>query len=143
MAARLLAAADAYQAMREERPHRPAFAAEAAAAELRREVRQGRLDGTAAEAVLEAAGHAPTAGAVARSGLSEREIEVLRLAARGLSNREMGEALFISPKTVGHHLQHIYAKIGVSTRAGAALYAVENGLLDEASAARARPGKRA
>jgi HD-GYP domain-containing protein (c-di-GMP phosphodiesterase class II) len=142
MAARLLAAADAYQAMREERPHRPALAEEAAAAELRREVRQGRLDGTAAEAVLKAAGHAPGTGAHAGPELSAREIEVLRLAARGLANREMGEALCISPKTVGHHLQHIYAKIGVSTRAGAALYAVENGLLDAASAARARPGKR-
>jgi DNA-binding CsgD family transcriptional regulator len=50
----------------------------------------------------------------------------------------MGQVLCISAKTVGHHLQHIYAKIGVSTRAGAALYAVEKGLLDLASAAWAR-----
>jgi DNA-binding CsgD family transcriptional regulator len=61
--------------------------------------------------------------------LTEREIEVLRLASRGYSNREMGELLSISPKTVGHHVQHIYDKIGVSTRAAAALYAMEHDLL--------------
>lgn len=133
IAARLLAAADAYQAMREARPHRAAFKETEAAAELRREARQGKLDAAATEAVLQAAGHTPPAGARTQPDLSAREIEVLRLAARGLSNRGMGDALCISPKTVGHHLQHIYAKIGVSTRAGATLYAVENGLLDGAS----------
>jgi HD-GYP domain-containing protein (c-di-GMP phosphodiesterase class II) len=139
MAARLLAAADAYRAMREERPHRAALSETDAAAELRREAKQGRLDGAAAEAVLRAAGHAPASRpASAGLGLSGREIEVLRLAARGLSNRQMGQVLCISAKTVDHHLQHIYAKIGVSTRAGAALYAVEKGLLDLAPATLAR-----
>jgi DNA-binding NarL/FixJ family response regulator len=61
--------------------------------------------------------------------LSEREVEVLCLLARGLSNKEIGARLFISAKTVQHHVAHIYEKTGVSTRPGAALYAVEEGLL--------------
>ncbi len=133
MAARLLAAADTYQAMREDRPHRKALTAAAAAEELRREAKSGRLDATAVEAVLETAGHAPAPGRApgkAAADLSAREIEVLRLMARGLSNKQTGNALCISAKTVGHHIQHIYAKIGASTRAAAALYAVEHGLLD-------------
>jgi DNA-binding NarL/FixJ family response regulator len=56
-------------------------------------------------------------------------VEVLRLIARGDSNREAAEKLGVSPKTVGHHVQHVYSKIGVATRAGAALFAMENGLL--------------
>ncbi len=81
---------------------------------------------------MAAAGHAsrvPTRKA-ASTELSEREIEVLRLVARGLSNKEMAARLIISPKTVGHHVQHIYDKIGVSTRAGATLFAIQNNLLE-------------
>jgi DNA-binding CsgD family transcriptional regulator len=63
------------------------------------------------------------------SGLSDREVEVLRLVAGGLSNREIAAALSISPRTAEHHVQHVYAKIGVSTRAGAAMYAMEHALL--------------
>jgi DNA-binding NarL/FixJ family response regulator len=62
-------------------------------------------------------------------GLSDREVEVLRLVARGLSNREVAEELVVSRRTAEHHVQHIYAKIGVSTRAAAALFAMEHGLL--------------
>jgi DNA-binding CsgD family transcriptional regulator len=64
-------------------------------------------------------------------GLSAREVEVLRLIARGLRNREVAARLFISPKTVGHHVAHIYTKIGVRTRPGAVLFAMEHGLLRE------------
>jgi DNA-binding CsgD family transcriptional regulator len=63
------------------------------------------------------------------STLTDREIEVLRLMAQGRSNRDMAKSLGITPKTVGHHVQHIYNKIGVSTRAAAAVFAVENRLL--------------
>ncbi|MBI3241500.1 MAG: HD domain-containing protein [Chloroflexi bacterium] len=132
LSARLLAAADAYCAMTELRPHRTALTPEAAADQLRREARSGELDEKAVEAVLVAAGHAsrlPTCKA-ASVELSEREIEVLRLVARGLSNKEMAARLVISPKTVGHHVQHIYNKIGVSTRAGATLFAIQNNLLE-------------
>jgi HD-GYP domain-containing protein (c-di-GMP phosphodiesterase class II) len=132
---RLLAAADAYHAMTEDRPHRPALTPDAACAELRRSAAGGLFEAADVEAVVEAAGHAPAAGADAGgadgrpAGLSEREVEVLRLIARGRSNREVAEALVISPKTVGSHVEHIYAKAGVSTRAGAALFAMEHGLL--------------
>lgn len=129
MGARLLAAADAYQAMREDRPWREALAADKAAGELRREASAGKLDGIAVEAVLEAAGLGAGRISPATGDLSAREIEVLRLIAKGLSNKEMGTILFISPKTVGHHIQHIYGKIAVSSRAGATCWALERGLL--------------
>lgn len=131
-AARILAAADVYHAMTEPRPHRSALGAEAAAEELRREVRAGRLDGEAVNSVLAAAGHAvrhSTRELVA--GLSEREIEVLRLIARGHSKKQMAGLLTIAEKTVDNHIQHIYSKTGVSTRAGATLFALEHDLLTE------------
>jgi HD-GYP domain-containing protein (c-di-GMP phosphodiesterase class II) len=129
-AARLLAAADAYQAMTEARPHRPAHPPEAAAEELRREARAGRLDGEAVHAVLAEAGHrVPRVRRERPAGLSEREVEVLRLLARGLSNREMAAQLYVSQDTIKHHIQHIYNKTGLSTRAGATLFAMEHSLL--------------
>jgi putative nucleotidyltransferase with HDIG domain len=129
--ARVLAAADAYQGMTEARPHRPALTAEAAAQALHTEARNGRLDPDAVAAVLGSAGHRHVASDVRAhpAGLTDREVEVLRLVARGLSNRELGRRLFISPKTAGSHIEHIYTKIGVSSRAAATLFAVEHGLL--------------
>ena len=130
LSARLLAAADAYQAMTQERPHRPALSADDAARELRAAVDAGRLDRVATECVLEAAGHARRRMRnELPGGLSEREVEVLREMCLGHSNREMARRLHIAEKTVGHHVQHIYDKIGRSTRAGAALFAMENDLL--------------
>jgi putative nucleotidyltransferase with HDIG domain len=132
LGARVLAAADACQAMTEPRPHRPALAPQAAATELEREVVAGRLDGDAVAAVLQAAGI--RAGAAPRAfpaGLTAREVEVLRLVARGQSNKAIAAQLQLSPKTVGHHVGHVYAKAGVSTRAAAALFAVEHGLLGQ------------
>jgi HD-GYP domain-containing protein (c-di-GMP phosphodiesterase class II) len=129
--ARVLAAADAYQAMREPRPHRPELPADAAATELRAEVAAGRLDGDAVEAVLGAAGHRVRRRREGPAGLSEREVEVLQLLARGLSNRAIAQRLVISPKTVGTHIEHIYAKIDASSRATASLFAMQHGLLPE------------
>jgi HD-GYP domain-containing protein (c-di-GMP phosphodiesterase class II) len=129
-AARILAAADVYQAMREPRAHRPAREPEAAVEELRREVRAGRLDGEAVQGVLAAAGHrVRPARREFVAGLSEREVEVLRLLARGQSTKQIAAQLSISDKTADHHIQHIYTKIGVSTRAGATLFAMEQNLL--------------
>ena len=130
--ARVLAVADAYQAMREPRPHRPAHSAVEATAELMREVDAGRLDGAAAEAVLAAAGQATRRRPQGPAGLTPREIEVLILLARGMSNREIADRLVISAKTVGNHVEHIYSKIGASNRAGASLFAMRAGLLPEA-----------
>jgi len=128
--ARLLAVADAYQAMTQDRPYRAALAPPAAAREVEAAARSGRFDPECARAVIEAAGQraAHTRNAWPE-GLSEREVDVLRLVARGLSNRQVAAALFISPRTAEHHVQHIYAKIGASTRAAAALFAMEHGLL--------------
>jgi HD-GYP domain-containing protein (c-di-GMP phosphodiesterase class II) len=130
-AARILGAADAYQAMREPRPHRPARDPEEAAVELRADARAGRLDGDAVEAVLAAAGHRVVRRRDGPFGLTPREVDVLRLLATGLSNKEIAQRLVITPKTVGNHVERIYAKIDVRSRAGAALFATQHGLLPE------------
>src|SRR6185437_16053053 len=128
--ARVLATADVYHAMTERRPHRAAWSPEAAAKHLRDEVLAHRLDQDAVRAVLAVAGHAERpARRVWPADLSDREVAVLRLIARGFSNREMAQRLIIAEKTVGHHIQHIYNKIGVSTRAGATLFALQHDLL--------------
>jgi HD-GYP domain-containing protein (c-di-GMP phosphodiesterase class II) len=129
--ARILGAAEAYQAMCEPRPHRPQRSADDAAAELRADVRAGRLDADAVEAVLGAAGHRVSRRREGPAGLTPREVDVLRLAARRLSNKEIAERLVISPKTVANHIEHIYAKIGASNRATASLFAMQHGLLPE------------
>ncbi|MBI3287465.1 MAG: HD domain-containing protein [Chloroflexi bacterium] len=130
VAARILAAADAYHAMTEPRPHRPALSPEAAEEELRQEVRAGRLDGDAVPAVLAAAGHRVRVTRHAwPAALTDREVEVLRLVTQGLTNRQMGEQLYISESTVHHHIQHIYDKTGVSTRPAATLFAMQHDLL--------------
>ena len=129
-ASRLLAAADAYHAMREQRPHRPARDADAAARELLADVADGKLDREAAAAVLEAAGISRARLPKWPCDLTDREVEVLRLVARGRSNKQIAAVLGISAKTVQHHVAHVYAKIGVSSRAGAALFATEHGLID-------------
>jgi HD-GYP domain-containing protein (c-di-GMP phosphodiesterase class II) len=131
LAARVLAVADTYRTKQESRPHRPALAAEEAAEALRSQVAAGQFDREVVDTVLQAAGHPPpTRKREWPVQLTDREIDVLRLAVRGLSNREMAEALVVSPKTVGHHIQHIYDKIGVSTRVGATLFALQHGLVD-------------
>ena len=129
--ARILGTADVYQAMREPRPYRPQRSADEAAAELRAEVRAGRLDPEAADAVLAAAGHRVPRRREGPAGLTPREVEVLRLLAQGLSNKEIAERLTISPKTAGNHVEHIYAKIDASSRATASLFAMQHGLLPE------------
>lgn len=129
--ARLLAVADRYHDLIEHRAYRPALSPTQAAAEVRRRVAGGRLDAGAAEAVLQAAGHA-AARAVRNSRparLTEREVEVVRLAVRGLTTRQVATRLSISAKTVDTHIQHVYAKTRVSTRGALALFAVSAGLL--------------
>jgi HD-GYP domain-containing protein (c-di-GMP phosphodiesterase class II) len=124
----LLAAADCYHAMREHRPYRPALSAAAAADELSRDAQAGRLAPEAVSAVLAAAGQ-PQQAAPRPAGLSERECEVLTLLARGLATKQIARQLGISPKTCDHHIQRLYGKAGVSTRAGATLFALEHGLV--------------
>jgi HD-GYP domain-containing protein (c-di-GMP phosphodiesterase class II) len=133
VAARLLATADVVAAMGEPRPHRPAVGSAEIADTVRAEVSEGRLDRAAADAVLAAAGHRRIG--TGRSGgwpagLSDREIDVLRLIARGRTNKEVAAALYLSAKTVGRHVENLYAKIGVNSRAGAAVFAMEHRLLE-------------
>jgi HD-GYP domain-containing protein (c-di-GMP phosphodiesterase class II) len=135
-AARVLAAADAFQAMTQVRPHRAALPPEQAAAELRREARAGHLDSDAVGAVLDAAGQRRGRRADLRpAGLSEREIEVVRLVADGCSNPEIARRLVISRRTAEHHVQNVYTKLGVASRPAVALFALENDLLTAASPA--------
>ena len=111
-------------------PHRPAIAPEQAAAMLRSEAARGLFDEDVVRAALAAAGQPlPAEKRQWPAGLSDREVEVLRLAVSGKSNREMAEALVVSPKTVGHHLESIYAKLRVSTRVGATLFALQHKLV--------------
>ena len=132
-AARILSAADSYQAMRERRPHRPALDAGGAEAELLREARTGRLCPEAVDAVLAAAGHR-----VAKrprelpAGLTDRELEVLLALAAGMTNKEIAEALGISAKTAGHHVEHIFDKTGARTRSAATVWAFERHLVRSA-----------
>jgi len=128
--ARILGAADAYQAMREPRPHRAPHLAHDAAAELRAEVRAGRLDADAVEGVLTAGGHRGRRRESV-AGLTAREVEVLGLLARGLSTKQIAERLVMSPKTAGNHIEHIYTKIDATNRASASLFAVQHDLLPE------------
>ena len=128
--ARLLGAAETYQTRREDRPHRPAHTPESTAALLLADVSAGRLDAAAVDAVLRAIGHRVRRRPSSPAGLTRREIEVLQLLARGMSNKQIAHRLVISPKTAGNHVEHIYAKINASNRASAGLFAMQHGLLD-------------
>jgi HD-GYP domain-containing protein (c-di-GMP phosphodiesterase class II) len=128
--ARVLAAADCYSAMREARPYRPALDAQTAEANLMREASEGRLDPDAVDAVLNAGGHRVRhRPRELPAGLTERELEVLLVLVRGESNQEIAADLGISAKTVGHHIEHVYQKAGVRSRAAATVWAFEHDLL--------------
>lgn len=127
---RILAAADAFQAMREPRPYRQALTGKEAAGALRAEVRAGRLAADAVDAVLAAAGQRVGKRQQGPAGLTAREVEVLVLIARGASNKQVAQTLGIAPKTAGTHIERIYSKIGASTRSTATLFAMQQGLLD-------------
>ena len=131
MSSRVLACADAYRSMIEDRPHRKAIAAAVAADRLEADAKAGRFDADAAAAVIEAAGLRRAVRHSRPAGLTERQVDVLRLVSRGLSNAEIAERLVLSRRTVEHHVQDIYAKIGASTRAAAAMFAMQHGLLDQ------------
>ena len=129
MVARVLAAADAYRNLVEERPHRSAVAPTDAAGRLRAEARAGRLDGDAVAAVISAGtGQVPRRPSGA-AGLTARQIEVLRLMTHGLSSRQIAARLGLSPRTVERHVADLYERTGVSSRAAAALFAMEHGLV--------------
>jgi HD-GYP domain-containing protein (c-di-GMP phosphodiesterase class II) len=127
-AARLLAAADAYRAKTEPRAYRDALDSHTAAERLVEKAKEGRLDADMVAAVIEAAGlEAPHIERPA--GLTEREVEVVTLLARGMQTKQIARSLDISAKTADRHIQNAYRKMGVSSRAAATLFAVEHGLI--------------
>lgn len=133
--ASILAATDVYVGLTSDRADRPANSPQDAAVHLQSFAADGLLNSRAADAVLAAAGHATdkrVRGPARKrpGGLTEREVDVLRLAARGLTTAAIASELSIAPKTTDHHIQHVYTKIGVSTRAGAALWAMQNSLVE-------------
>lgn len=128
--ARVLAAADVFVALTADRPHRTRLDTDRASAVLEDEAKAGHLDGEAVAWVLAAArGDREPPQVVNPGGLTDREVEVLTLIAAGNTNKEAAGQLGISAKTVGRHVENIYTKIDVSTRAGATVYAMEHRLL--------------
>jgi DNA-binding CsgD family transcriptional regulator len=127
----VLAVADVFAALTEPRAHRPAYSALAAADILRQEAAGGRLDSPAVEAVLGASGQVlqrPVTGTLP-AALTDREAEVLGWLSRGLTTKEIGQRLGITAKTADHHIQHVYAKIGVRSRAAATVFAMQHDLV--------------
>jgi DNA-binding NarL/FixJ family response regulator len=122
---------EVYESMLEERSWRPAHSKSDATHELRSQAAAGSLDRAAVQAVLEAAGEPTRSQRVAwPAELTDREVQVLRHMAEGRRNREIAGALSVSEATVHTHTVNIFAKTGVHTRAGIALFAIENGLLE-------------
>jgi DNA-binding NarL/FixJ family response regulator len=116
--------------MTTERPWRSRLTPDEAARRLGVGVKEGKLSHDAVDAVLAATGHANQVPRRAwPAGLSDREVDVLRLISLGQSNREVAQKLFISPKTVGRHIENIYGKIGVGTRPAATLFAMQHHLM--------------
>jgi HD-GYP domain-containing protein (c-di-GMP phosphodiesterase class II) len=128
--ARILAVADAYSAMMQPRPYRESLSEAEAIRQLRKDAADGRLDPVATDAVLAAAGHRVSrTRAGGPAGLTARESDVLALLAQGMPNKGIARELKISPKTVSNHVEHVYSKLGVSNRTGAAMYAMEYGMV--------------
>jgi HD-GYP domain-containing protein (c-di-GMP phosphodiesterase class II)/DNA-binding CsgD family transcriptional regulator len=134
LGARILAVADAFDELTHEGPGRPALDAAAAVTQIQADAGRA-FEPAAIDALLAttaAAAVIPRRSSSQRSwpaGLTDREVEVLRLAAKGLTSKQMASDLFLSPSTIRTHLEHIYAKINVSTRAAATLFAVEHDLI--------------
>jgi len=139
LGAGIIAVADSFDELTHDAAERAALEPAAALAQLQREAGSG-LSPAAVDALARELGNNGTASAgvavtsrPARqqwpAGLSDREVEIVRLLARGLRRKELAGQLFLSEHTVRHHLEHIYNKLGVSTRVGATLFAIEHDLL--------------
>jgi HD-GYP domain-containing protein (c-di-GMP phosphodiesterase class II) len=131
--ARIIAAADTFDELTHATPDHEALEPELALARLQDEAGRAFWP-DAVSALAQELGAAGPAQPKRRSGLqpaglTEREVEILRMLARGMSRRQIADALVLSQHTVRHHLEHIYAKVGVGTRVAAALFAVEHDLI--------------
>ncbi len=129
LGARIISVADRLDELTHDAPGAPARPVADALVQMRGEP----FDPAVISALAKALGEAPAEAAVARAprpaGLTEREIEVLRLAASGLTRRDIARRLVISEYTVRHHLEHIYQKTGTTNRVSATLFAMEHGVL--------------
>lgn len=126
---KLLAVVDAYIEATQDRRGLPSHP-EQACTRLAGLARRGQLEPSVVRCVVAAVeGRAMSSRRVQPAGLSDRQVEVLRLLAKGLSNKEIARELFVSPRTAEHHVQDIYAKVGASSRAAAALFAMQHQLL--------------
>ncbi len=128
-AADLLAAAVVYDELAAGEGRAAPLGGREAARQMVAGVDAGALDRAAVVTVLGAAGQDRGIEMRRPAGLTEREVDVLRLLAAGETNRRIARVLGISAKTVGTHVEHIYAKAGVRTRAGATLFATEEGIV--------------
>lgn len=129
--ARIVALAAAFDHACRELPGRPALAPDAALAHLAPAVGT-QYDPVCYAALAESFGVVAAAARARRvrpAGLTERETEVLGLVAQGRTNKAIAQTLVLSEKTVGRHVENIYRKIHVSSRAAAALFAMEHELL--------------
>lgn len=130
--ARVIAAADRFDELTHDAPGRSAVKPASALAAMRRED-TGSLWSACVECLAEEVGASPAhrarRGARGPAGLTPREVEVLQTLCTGVSTRELARQLHISESTARHHLEHIYGKIGVTTRSAAVLFALEQGLL--------------
>jgi HD-GYP domain-containing protein (c-di-GMP phosphodiesterase class II)/DNA-binding CsgD family transcriptional regulator len=136
MGARIIAVADRFDELSHDTPDQPALDPEGALQQMSEEVRHALCPDAFAALVqeLRPVGSVPLIKRKSPprewpANLTDREVEILRLLAKGLSRRDMAERLVLSEHTVRHHLEHIYGKVGVSTRVGATLFAVEHDLL--------------
>jgi len=126
--AAIVAAADCFVTAGEPRPYRAARSEQEQAVLLEDHAAAGRLPRDAVEAVLRAAAGDRTP-ATTTGDLTARERDVLELVAHGMTNQAIGRRLGISAKTVNTHLEHVYAKLGVSTRVAAVVHATRRGWL--------------
>lgn len=127
-------ASSAFTLVPDVEPPLNALTTDQAAQRLRESAKAGELDADVVDAslgVLELT-HEPRPRTELPGGLTERQIDVLRLLAEGLSNKEIGRRLGISTRTAEHHVQDIYTRLGVTGRAPAALFAMEHHLLGPA-----------
>ncbi|HET6895206.1 MAG TPA: HD domain-containing phosphohydrolase [Candidatus Baltobacteraceae bacterium] len=142
--ARVLAVADRFDELTHERPGEPALSADEAFGRMKLESGIGLCEHAlmALNAALTNAPHDEPAAEpdkmparvceprrVWPAGLTDREVEVLRILATGASRHEIAKRLTVSEHTVRHHLENIYAKIDVHTRVEATLFTIEQGLM--------------
>ena len=127
LAAAIIAAASEFDTLTHDGPGRLALTQEQALRQLEETFAGGAFE-TGARAVA-AELHEPQTKEQYPAGLTDREVEVLRLLASGLNRKKIAGELVLSESTVRSHLEHIYGKLDVSTRVGAVLFAIEHGLL--------------